>query len=46
MACWNEGGQTWVNISTDDGTGNIDTKELVHTYRLGDIEALYPKDWP
>ncbi len=41
MHCWEEDGHFYANLSTDDLSGNIDSKELVHTYRVGEVEGLW-----
>ncbi|RZO66320.1 MAG: hypothetical protein EVA89_00465 [Sandaracinaceae bacterium] len=45
MGCWEEGGQTFVNLSVDELTGRREVADLVRTCAVGDLDALYPEGW-
>lgn len=45
MGAWDEDGETYVNVSIDELTGRRQTKDLVATHVLDDLDDLYPAEW-
>lgn len=43
MYCWEEDGEIYLNAMIDDGVERRD--QPIHSYRVGDLAALYPSDW-
>ncbi len=45
VACWEEDDQVYVNLSLDDSDGEHEVHDDARTYRIVDIDAMYPEDW-